>query len=126
MTHLMYLTMGAILLPSSESVHVHALEAKWEIKNDKVVVEAWYSDETPAQEADVRVFLESDRTKALIDVKTDERGLCEFPRPEPGKYRMVVDAGAGHRKELAMDIEGTATRSEGPSREEVTSYRWRS
>jgi hypothetical protein len=125
-----------LMLPSS--AWAHALGAQWFIKGDKVEVEAYFSDDTPAQGALVSVFKEHDRKKVLVETRTDLKGFCSFALPEPGKYVIVVDAGAGHRKELALEIvaspagipsdtnDAPSARYVGPGREEFTSYPWRS
>ena len=107
MKHLMFLSAGVILLLVPRPAWAHALGAQWQINGDKVLVEAYFSDGTLAQGAIVRLFKDgkppassNEPEKPLFEVKTDAKGECTFARPEPGKYRIVVDAGAGHRKEL--------------------------
>jgi hypothetical protein len=110
MTRLLLLTFGTIPLLSPPPAWAHALGAQWSMKGDKVVVEAFYSGYgTPAQAALVRVFRDTDLASPLLETRTDATGACSFPCPEPGKYRIVVDAGAGHRKELAMEIDKPPT-----------------
>jgi preprotein translocase subunit Sss1 len=69
-----------------------------------VKLEAYFSVGPPPQGAKVIVFPDGDREKPLLEIYTDEKGECSFPRPAPGKYIIVVDAGAGHRKELPLEV----------------------
>ena len=35
---------------------------------------------------------------------TDKNGRFTFPLPEPGEYRIVADAGAGHRAKKTLTV----------------------
>jgi hypothetical protein len=96
---LLYLTVLMFLL-SPGAAWAHALDAEWVIKGERVDIEAYFSDNTRAQAALVRVFKLPQRDKAIMEMKTDAQGKCTWPCPGPGKYLIVVDAGGGHRKEL--------------------------
>lgn len=80
----------------------HALDAEAKLKNGVVRVEAFFDDDTPAERASVTVT--DAGGKVIAEGKTDERGVWSFPAPPPGKYKMVVDAGAGHRKVKDLTI----------------------
>jgi hypothetical protein len=114
----------------------HAVGAEVKLKDGRVVIEVYYDDDTPGAEASVKVTDPSD--KLVAEGKTDERGLWSFPAPLPGKYKVVVDAGAGHKSTISVTIpepaepktvqseapaakgETPVTVSEGPSRSEFT------
>lgn len=99
----------------------------------QVVVEAFYSDNTSARSA--RVELYDDEGKLLERGRADGRGVCRFQAPAPGAYRVVVNAGAGHRSSQSITIpgndggtspsrSGTHINSDGPTREEFTRFPW--
>jgi cobalt/nickel transport system permease protein len=78
----------------------HSLEGEYKVLPDqKVRVESWFSStgDAPAA-ATVQVFRETG--EVLAEGRVDAKGifLFSFPRPEP--LRVVISAGAGHRKEL--------------------------
>ncbi len=58
---------------------------------------------------------------------TDGNGLWHFAVPSPGRYRVVVDAGAGHRAETTMTIGSVLSSdgrvSSGPTEEEFTRFK---
>lgn len=107
----------------------HKLHAEWKQVNLRIEVEAFFSDDTPAQEARVEVL---DAEKNVVAVgKTDEKGKCSLRAPQPGKYDLVVDAGAGHREQVAIRVVGTLPPPEerqssgsSPSRGELTRFPW--
>lgn len=73
----------------------HGLGATCRLKGPSVEIEAYYSDDTPAGGANVRV---RDAAFATItEGQTDANGLWSFPRPAPGRYQVKIDAGGGHR-----------------------------
>ena len=55
-------------------------------------VEAYYDDNTPAQEA--RIAVKSGET-IVVEGKTDERGVWTFPLPAPGNYTVTAES-TGH------------------------------
>lgn len=80
----------------------HDLKATVKLQADVVVVEAGFDDETPAQGAKVAILDASG--KEIATGKTDETGVWKFKKPEPGKYRAIVES-AGHRDEVEFPIE---------------------
>jgi nickel transport protein len=137
-----------LLLGTAGQVAAHALGAECTIRQGRVEVEAYYSDDTPAREARVRVL--DDQQKPVAEGRTDEQGRWSFPVPPAANYQVIVDAGAGHRKQLRISVpeqpgasgslasssehEGVGgvpvaagrpqTISEGPTREEFTRFPW--
>jgi hypothetical protein len=66
-------------------------------------VEAYFSDKTPAQSADVTV---TDAAGAAVHTgKTDEHGLWTCPRPVPGAYTLTVES-AGHVAKVPFRVDG--------------------
>jgi hypothetical protein len=110
-----------------------------------VEVEAFFDDNTPAAGAAIAV-VDPARKMTIVEGKTDKEGRWSMPVPQPGRYRVVVNAGAGHLADRAMTIptsgEGAAVDSpapecpacccepteavvsEGPTRSEFTRFPW--
>src|SRR5262249_53792334 len=95
---------------------------------NRVDVEAYYSDNTPARDAAVMVHDHDGRFVA--EGHTDEQGKYSFAAPRPGPYTIVVDAGAGHSKSTKIVVPAvlppgpTGPISQGPSREDFTRFPW--
>ena len=91
------------LLPLS--VCAHAPDFDWKQVGEKIEVEAFFDDGTPIREAKVQIL--DDKRNILVSGVTDARGRCKLTAPDPGRYQLFLDAGAGHRKERAITIVGT-------------------
>ena len=110
----------------------HALLVDCNMRNGKVEVEAFYDDDTPAPKARVKV-INADEQMVAGGV-TDQNGSWSFAMPAPGKYVVVVDAGAGHRKEKSIEVPARPDESvppndetpigDGPKRDELTRIPW--
>jgi hypothetical protein len=119
----------ALIAPGS--ARAHALGAQCVRKGDTVRVEAYFEDDTPAQQALVRV-LDSEEQE-VVKGHTDAKGLWSFATPASGRYQVIIDAGAGHRVIHKMTIPGsrsagagenTSSISDAPTREQFTSFPW--
>lgn len=126
----MTLTVGVGWCPTNVYAHAVGIEAKQ--KGTQVVVEGYFDDNSPADDAKVTV---EDETGTVIDQgKTDANGKWSFATPNPGKYKVKLDAGAGHRATTTLTITDPATKptveaneqtvSEGPTRGEFTRTPW--
>ena len=118
------------------AIMLHGLHAEAKLKGDRVTVEAFFDDDTPAGNAQVKVT--SANGDAIGEGRTDEKGVWSFPRPAPGKYTVVVDGGDGHRNKVTLTIPTDATLgtlsakpeeteivvTAGPSRSEITRFPW--
>jgi hypothetical protein len=132
------LVLSMIVVPIAASCAcAHDLGAQCRFKGDRVELEAYFDDDTPAASAQVRV-LDAER-QLLVEGRTDAQGRWSFARPKPGNYRVIVDAGAGHLKKLQLTIPGDDALSTGaervspsapvavsaePSREDFTRFPW--
>jgi hypothetical protein len=118
-------TLAAYLAVPS-AVRAHALGVECRLEGNRVAVEAFFDDDTPAPHALVRVL--DAAGKEVVQGKTDAAGKWTFAAPQPGKYQVHVDAGAGHRVSREVTIPGEASGSrqisEGPSRQEFTEFPW--
>jgi len=145
------LTALLALVFSVRPAMAHRLGADCTIRGKEVQVEAFFSDNTSAKGARVSV-LDSNKN-SVIEGRTDDKGAWSFPAPEPGIYRVIVEAGNGHRAEITIDVPQTSQQakgslstsegacdycndavsgdtaqpvriSEGPSRDELTKIPW--
>lgn len=100
----------------------HDLCAKVERQGNQLQIEAWFDNDTPADQAVVRIL---QKEKVICESKTDDRGLCSMPAPDPGSYVLQVHASGGHRTEVPFSIETQKTeQSAGRTHDEVQQRRW--
>ena len=120
MTRSAFILAGLLALPATVSAHGLGADAK--LADGRVVVEAYYDDDTPAADADVSVVDES--WQSIAAGKTDTAGRWSFPAPPSGSYKVVVDAGAGHRAKVTLTVPAvpveSASLSDGPTRAAFT------
>jgi hypothetical protein len=121
---LLALLAGATLTGSASA---HALGAECKLRDGRLVLEAYFDDDTAARDAVVRLLDAEDNVVA--QGRTDDEGRWSCSAPEPGRYRVVVDAGAGHLAQLRLTIPkadppAESAISEGPSRREFTRFPW--
>jgi hypothetical protein len=67
-----------------------------------IQVEAYFDDDTAARGAQVQVLAVNGQE--LAQGRTDKDGRWTFAAPRPGEYEVVVDAGAGHRKQTGITV----------------------
>jgi hypothetical protein len=113
--------------PAAARAHSLGVEARQVI--ERVEVEAFFSDNTPARAA--RVQIVDDAGESLGTGTTDDEGKCSLRAPNPGQYQLIVDAGDGHRKQVPLRIVGTLPPPQanpalvaGTPREEFTRFPW--
>ena len=80
----------------------HHLGADARVKDGKVVVEAFYDDDSPGRDA--KVTLLDDKMKVIEQGRTDAKGRWSCPVPKPGVYAVVVDAGPGHSAKTKLTV----------------------
>jgi nickel transport protein len=116
----------------------HAVGVDCTLRGAKVEVEAFYDDDSPAQQA--KVLVVNARDEFVASGVTDAKGRWTFATPPPGKYEVRVDAGAGHRAKKAINVPAPesavpvpsndpppappTTITEGPTRAEFTRFPW--
>jgi len=104
----------------------HALHVECHLRGQQIEVRALFdTGERPAG-ATVKVW---NATGQLIaQGLTREDGTWEFSAPPPGSYKVVVDAGAGHRAQttiaLGEEMPADSRISSGPSEEEFLRGKW--
>jgi len=115
-----------LILAGANGACAHGIGAEATMTDGKVQIQAYFDDDTPARDAKVHVT--DDDGKTIAEGKTDEKGHWTFEAPPAGKYHLVVDAGAGHRRKLAVTIPSDAAEakqvSEGDSRDAFTRIPW--
>ena len=103
-------------------IQAHDLKAYFEVEKGEIKVIAYYSDGTPAVKASIDVYDSS--KKRIQSGHTDGHGKWSFPQPEAGTYKVVVDAGAGHRKTIPLTVSGQAIDNPGVPPEIARQNQW--
>lgn len=136
------LLFSCLLLASfPAATDAHSLGAEARLQDGRVHVEGYFDDDTAS--ADARVWVEDVKKHRVAEGRMDGQGRWSFPAPAPGRYRVTVDAGGGHRATVTITIHPTETASpktgekdttpsettpvqvsEGKSREEFTRFPW--
>lgn len=80
------------LLPSQVLAHAMGIEAR--LRNNQIYIEAFFHDDSPASGA--LVTIENEAGEKILSEKTDKEGKLQAPAPLPGKYKILVNDGAGH------------------------------
>ncbi|MFQ3591579.1 MAG: carboxypeptidase-like regulatory domain-containing protein [Gemmataceae bacterium] len=133
---------GVGLLGLGLPLAAHDLGAQAKLQDGKVILEAYFDDDTAASEAKVRVM--DDNGATVSSGTTDDKGTWTFAAPPPGRYRVVVNAGGGHKATIPLKIpnrpgesrlvpeksetaaspHAEQTISAGPTREQFTRFPW--
>lgn len=108
----------------------HAIGFSCKVLGDMVRVEAYFSDDTPA--VDAQVFVRNEKQEIVAQGRTDERGVWTFARPPAAPYEITVDAGAGHRLMQRLTVPEPSALSNGqesavnggPDRQDFTRIPW--
>src|SRR5262245_6675650 len=103
----------ALALPSA----AHDLGATYRIRDGRVEIEAYFTDDTPAAGASVAVM--GMAGKVITEGKTDRAGRWSFPVPAEETYQIIIDNGDGHRH--VIDVGRSVSE---PSRAEFTRTPW--
>ena len=96
--------LAALLLPLAAAAPAlaHRLGADCTLRANKVEVEAFYDDDTPARQA--RVAVKDAAGKVVAEGRTDDKGRWRFSTPKAGRYRVTVDAGPGHIASVSLTV----------------------
>jgi hypothetical protein len=100
----------------------HGLYARAELRGSQLRIEAWFDDDTPAEQAKVKIVSGG---VVVREGTSDEKGLWLTEALPAGKYQIQVDAGAGHRRdtEFIMPEKGDISAA-GPTKSEVKEQHW--
>lgn len=125
------------LLLLTGTADAHSVGGEARLRDGKVQVEGYFEDDTAATGA--KVHVEDAAGKPVAEGRLDDKGRWSFPAPAPGRYRVIIDAGGGHRTRLSVRIPASASPpapsreapgeeapvvSEGATREEHTHVPW--
>ena len=91
-----------LALSAPESACAHRLEAEYHVlPGHRVQIESWFdlTSDSP-KGAVVQVFRSSGQI--LTEGHLSDKGVFVFPYVQPERLKIVVSAGAGHRKELEI------------------------
>ena len=127
MARTVWFALACITLTGS-GAWAHGLGVECKVHAGKVWITAYYDDDTDAIDAQVLVLAGE---REIAKGKTNHQGICTFAVPEPGKYQVIVDAGAGHKTKTSLTIQPESKEAKGPdvvssdpSRAEATRYPW--
>ncbi len=93
---LLFLLFFSVQTASAHRVNIHALQEGRVVK-----VHAYWVDGTDAQRAVLKAV--DSNGKVVFQGITDDGGVCMFSLPQAGEYRLVFDAGMGHRAETLLE-----------------------
>jgi nickel transport protein len=115
----------AVVLFTPAAADAHAVGAEPKLVDGRLQVDAFYDDDSPAEDAKISVT--DAAGNVVAEGKTDDKGRWSCPAPPPGKYGIKVDAGAGHRAVVKFTVPDPAAPaaggppvSDGPTRAEFT------
>jgi hypothetical protein len=92
------------LLLSAGPAYAHRLDAEVFLRPDRQVqVESWFSNGEKPTGAKVQVLKANGQL--LTEGQLDDRGVFVFNLEEVEPFRVVVSAGAGHRKEVSISAQ---------------------
>ena len=80
----------------------HHLGADCTLHGDKVEIEAYFTDDSPAR--NTRVTVLDGAKKVIAKGRTDDKGRWSCPVPPAGTYTVDVDAGPGHKARVHFTI----------------------
>ena len=103
-----HLWLFALLLIVVAPADVPAHGVDYEVDQGGVVISAWYEGMTPEPMADasVEVFGPGDDT-TFQRGRTDRQGRFAFFPDRPGKWKVVINDGAGHALTAKVSVEET-------------------
>lgn len=112
----------SVLLSLPCPARAHGVGVQCKLEGDKLIVEAYFDDNTPASDAKVSILNRSEETVGEGRTDVDGRWICATPGP--GVYQVIVDAGGGHLRKIKVNIDGGVVTGDGPTREEFTRVPW--
>lgn len=80
----------------------HAMGVEVRLKNNQILIETFFHDNSPAPGS--LVTIENEAGEKILSEKTDKEGKLQAPVPPPGKYKILVNDGAGHLSSTPLII----------------------
>jgi hypothetical protein len=106
-----------MVIGAAGSTFAHSIRASVTVTSDTVQVQVAFDGEDDLR-GKVTVKLLDAEGAVVGQAEPDRQGHCSFPRPQPGRYRIIAqDDGFGHRVERSFDVkQGEETVSAEPNR----------
>jgi len=101
MARMFFLLLLCLSVLPSKAVLAHGLSLHPLQQGQVVKVHAYWADGTNLQDGELKTYDQAGRL--VFQGITDNRGICIFNLPRSGHYRLVVDAGMGHRAEAELE-----------------------
>src|SRR5262245_13880228 len=112
----------AALLTLASPAFAHRLLFDYKVDGAELRVEAYYDDDTPAQQTKVIISFEG---TTVAEGRTDDRGVWTCPKPSAGTYSLRIE-GVGHATKGTLEIrDQPAPAPELDDRAARTSTPWR-
>ena len=115
-----FLVMACSLLFSS-SLFAHGMLMTAKIEGERIRIEVFFDDDTPADEAKIEVF-NTEGTR-IAEGTSDDHGVWFFPKPAPGRYS-VKATNLGHAVQKTLTLSQESNDEVTPTREEQTKTPW--
>jgi nickel transport protein len=111
----------ALVLAAGDA-HAHRLDAQaFVLPNHQIQIESWFSNGDAATNASVQVF--GAHGQLLTEGQLNPQGIFVFPYGDADHLKIVISAGAGHRKELALSISALTAAASAPEKATKSSVR---
>ena len=113
MTNRLFKLSFAVLLPFL--LFAHRVDIFTDIQNGQLEVWGYFSDGTPAKNADVKVY--NSQGKLLFEGKTNKEGQLTWKLPQGVKsLKIVLYAGLGHKAEATLTVKNNIEPNQGESK----------
>ncbi len=110
MTNRLFKLSFAVLLPFL--LFAHRVDIFTDIQNGQLEVWGYFSDGTPAKNADVKVY--NSQGKLLFEGKTNNEGQLVWKLPQGVKrLKVVLYAGLGHKAETTLTVKNNIEPNQG-------------
>jgi nickel transport protein len=82
----------------------HGIEVEISLNAPAVITRCTYSTEDPAEGVECVLFAPGSNEEKFQTGETDANGVFSFVPDAAGLWRLVVDDGQGHRKEVSVSV----------------------
>lgn len=105
-----------LLLGAAPGAFAHAMRVAVTVTAAELRVKVTYDADEVHDGGAVTVQLLDEQKQVVGETKPDKDGVCVFPRPKPGVYRVIGKDEFGHRAEREVTVkEGTEETVAAPS-----------
>jgi len=101
-----------ILIAICSQAHAHRVNLFAWYDGKMILAEGYFSGGTKAMDSAILVFDSGD--KEVFHGMTDKKGGFSFKPPGNGEYRLVLEAGMGHRAEALVSVQGMESGTAAP------------